>query len=95
MKRSHAGRIATLVGEAETDAYLALHRASARLVSATGDRFHGGGGIELLDPRDVAELGGDFRPGLVAFGHEVAGDYVCWSLPSAQQRRRSARMLMT
>jgi hypothetical protein len=79
-KRSDAGRIAALVGDDETDAYLAIHRATAALVARTGDRFFGGGGIELLDPRAVVELGAGFRPGLVAFAHELAGDWVCWDL---------------
>ncbi len=80
VKRSHAGRIAVLVGEGETDAYVALQRGYGKLVASTGERFFGGGGIELLEPAEVVELGEEFRPGLVAFARELAGDWVCWDL---------------
>lgn len=79
-KRPEVARIAALVGEAEAESYMALHAASVAFTRDVGDRFFGGGGIELLDPVDVRELDGHVRPGLVVFATELAGDWVCWDV---------------
>lgn len=92
VKRPEVARIAALVGEAEAESYMALHAAYVALTRELGDRFFGGGGVALLDPKEVGEPGGDFRPGLVAFARELAGDFVCWDVrrgrPSPSERPR-------
>lgn len=89
-KRPEVVRIAALVGEAEAEAYVAIHAACTKLARAVGDRFLGGGGIALTDPKGVEELGGVFRPGFVVFADELAGDRVAWDVrrgpPRAGQR---------
>ncbi len=79
-KSSHPDRISSLVGQPQAEAYFSLHGAAAVFERRTNDRFFGGGGISFLDPKDVVEVGGAFRPGLVAFAEELAGDLVCWDL---------------
>lgn len=79
-KRPEIARIAALVGEPEAEDYAAIHAACAKLTEELGDRFYGGGGIALVDPPEVRELGGHFRPGFVVLADELAGDRVCWDV---------------
>lgn len=89
-KSSQQTRIENLVGQQQAEAYLTLHAAAAVFERRTNDRFFGGGGIALLDPKDVVEVGGSFRPGLVAFAEELAGDLLCWDLRRGRTKQTPA-----
>ncbi|MDF2692841.1 MAG: hypothetical protein K0S65_1224 [Labilithrix sp.] len=71
-------KLEELVGVAEAGSYLRIVDACR---ASTQSRF---GGIDVLDVHEVGELGGDFRPGLVAFARDGAGDYLCWDLRRGQ-----------
>lgn len=62
--------LTAFVGAAEAARYVELQR---RVVDSID-------GVALIAPDDVAELDGDYRPGLIAFGEEAAGDFLAWDL---------------
>lgn len=88
MTTNETARIAALVGELEAESYMRVHAAYQELCTRTGERFFGGGGIELLDPSEVrAHDQAWLRPGLIPFCHELAGDAVCWDVRRGVPRR--------
>ncbi|MFO0615684.1 MAG: hypothetical protein U0414_24025 [Polyangiaceae bacterium] len=93
MKTSPA-RLREWLGPEESAAFLRVAKVAEPLFELTarghGPRF---GGIEVAAPSKVKELGRHYRPGLVAWAHEGAGDEFVWDLRHGREKTASPVVL--